>query len=213
MATPDLIDSLVADLKPIGAGAVLRRLGAGFLPGLAVSVVLMLSILGMRPNLAEAAGTWAFWIKVAYAVVLAGLGGFAMLRLGRPGGEARGAAIIALIAFVVLAILAAAEFTLADSGERMPLVIGTTALKCPWLIVLLSAPIFIGTFWALAGLAPTRLATAGAGAGLFAGASGTAVYALHCIENGLPFVTIWYSLGILICGIAGAILGRWILRW
>ena len=63
------------------------------------------------------------------------------------------------------------------------------------------------------GLAPTRLALAGAAAGLLAGAGGALIYALHCPEMAAPFLAIWYLLGMLIPTAVGALLGPRLLRW
>ena len=63
------------------------------------------------------------------------------------------------------------------------------------------------------GLAPTRLALAGAAAGLLAGAIGALVYALHCPEMEAPFLGVWYVAGMLIPAAAGALLGPIVLRW
>ena len=49
--------------------------------------------------------------------------------------------------------------------------------------------------------------------GLFAGGAATWVYAFHCTESGMPFITIWYTTGILAAAALGAIVGRWALRW
>ena len=65
---------------------------------------------------------------------------------------------------------------------------GGSAASCPWMIVVIGAPVFAGLVWALRGLAPTRLALAGLCAGLTAGAAGAMAYALHCPEAGAPFV-------------------------
>ncbi len=54
---------------------------------------------------------------------------------------------------------------------------------------------------------------AGAVAGVLAGAIGTFVYAFHCNESAMPFVAIWYTLGIAAVGVLGALLGRVTLRW
>jgi hypothetical protein len=213
MATPDLIDRLVADLKPVPPAAVARRIGAGLVVGVAVSAVLMKLMLGIRPDLAEAAATGAFWMKFAYTAVLAGLGTVAILRMARPGGRPRGAAIATAIVVLAFAALALIQFSLAPTAARGPLVMGASANVCPWNIVILSVPVFIGAFWSLRGLAPTRLTLAGAVAGLFAGAFGALVYSFHCDESGMPFVAIWYTAGIVIPGLAGALLGRLMLRW
>ncbi|HZW72970.1 MAG TPA: NrsF family protein, partial [Caldimonas sp.] len=66
---------------------------------------------------------------------------------------------------------------------------------------------------ALRSLAPTRLAAAGAAAGALAGGAGAAVYAWHCNEMTLPFVAVWYVLGMAIPAGLGALLGRRWLQW
>ena len=67
--------------------------------------------------------------------------------------------------------------------------------------------------WALRGAAPTRLAWAGAGAGLLAGALGALAYALHCPEMAAPFLAVWYLAGMALPTLAGAWLGPRVLRW
>jgi hypothetical protein len=71
----------------------------------------------------------------------------------------------------------------------------------------------VTTLWALKGLAPTRLALAGARADLLSGVLGTLVNALHCPESAAPFVGIWYVAGIAIPTLAGALVGPHVLRW
>ena len=78
---------------------------------------------------------------------------------------------------------------------------------------MLSLPVFAGVFWAIKGLAPTRLALTGAAAGLLAGAVGAFVYAFHCPETAAPFLGIWYVAGIAIPVLTGAVLGRRLLHW
>jgi hypothetical protein len=105
------------------------------------------------------------------------------------------------------------QWASAPEAEHYALLMGRTWLVCPWLIVLLAVPVFAGTFWGLRGFAPTRPGLAGFAAGLFAGAVSASIYALHCNEGGAPFVALWYSLGIVIVGLAGALAGRLLLRW
>ena len=64
--------------------------------------------------------------------------------------------------------------------------------------------------------APRRANQAGLGraaVGLAAGALGAWVYSFHCTEGGLPFLALWYSLGIAAVTAAGALAGRVLLRW
>jgi len=92
-------------------------------------------------------------------------------------------------------------------------VLGHSALPCVALIAMLSLPILAALFAALRSLAPTRLRAAGAAAGALAGGIAAAAYALHCIEMTLPFVAVWYVLGMAVPAALGALLApRW-LRW
>jgi hypothetical protein len=73
--------------------------------------------------------------------------------------------------------------------------------------------LFGAVLWAMKGLAPTRLALAGAMAGLLSGAGGALVYALYCPEMAAPFIGVWYLLGMLIPTALGALLGPRLLHW
>ncbi|RZL99605.1 MAG: DUF1109 domain-containing protein, partial [Variovorax sp.] len=84
---------------------------------------------------------------------------------------------------------------------------------CAENIAMLSVPVFLAAIWTLKGLAPVRPALAGAGAGALSGASGAAVYALHCPELAAPFIAIWYVLGMALPVVAGALMGPRLLRW
>jgi len=38
-------------------------------------------------------------------------------------------------------------------------------------------------------------------------------YALHCTDDSLPFIAVWYGGTIVLCTLAGAALGPRLLRW
>jgi hypothetical protein len=87
-----------------------------------------------------------------------------------------------------------------------------------WLECLLSIPIiaivpFAAFVWAVRRAAPTNLVRAGAFSGLVAGGVSAIAYALHCTDDLLPFVALWYGGTIVLCTLAGAILGPRLLRW
>jgi hypothetical protein len=87
-----------------------------------------------------------------------------------------------------------------------------------WLECLVSIPIiaivpFALTIWAVRQAAPTDLHRAGAFAGLVAGGISAVAYALHCTDDSLPFVAVWYGGTIVVCTLAGAALGPRLLRW
>jgi hypothetical protein len=72
---------------------------------------------------------------------------------------------------------------------------------------------FALVIWAVRQAAPTHLRRAGALAGLVSGGLSAAGYALHCTDDSLPFVAVWYGSTILLCTLAGAVLGPRLLRW
>ncbi len=213
MATPDLIDRLVADLEPVPRGAVARRLAVGLVAGVVVSVIAMLVFLGPRPDTVTAMATMAWWMKLGYTALLAAIGAAALALVARPGGTARAAALAGVAVLVLCAAFAALEYFATPVSEHDRMIYGATWNSCPRNIVLLSLPMVIGGVWALRGLGPTHLTLAGAAVGLASGAFGALVYSFHCYESAMPFVAIWYTLGILLAGLIGAALGRWVLRW
>jgi hypothetical protein len=87
-----------------------------------------------------------------------------------------------------------------------------------WTACLICIPLFaIAPFaalvWALRKGAPTALAHTGAIAGLLAGALGAAIFAFHHPGSAIPFMILWYGGPIVLCALAGAILGPRLLRW
>ncbi len=60
---------------------------------------------------------------------------------------------------------------------------------------------------------PTRLAGAGAVAGLLAGAIGALAYTVACLNDGATFVALWYSAAIAVVTIGGALIGPRVLAW
>ncbi len=213
MKTDELIHLLAADERPVQRTAIEQRFALATLAGIAGAAVLMLALFGLRPGLLATMALPMFWGKLAFAAALATAGLMLLRRMGRPGMAVGRTA--AWLAVPPLLLWALAAFALAQvpSAERLPLVLGSTWRTCPFNIAALSVPAFVAGFWALKGAAPTRLAWAGAGAGLLAGALGALVYALHCPEMAAPFLAVWYLAGMAIPTALGAFLGPRLLRW
>ncbi len=209
----DLLDRLAADAAPIRRSALPRRLALAGIVGIVVAALIMVPWLGLRPDIATAYLKPMFWAKFAYTLAFALLAFWAAERLSRPGGNLR-RPLLAIFALVALTGLAGIIQLLASGPDATRrLVIGATALVCPFYIVTLATPIYAATVLIMRRFAPTNLGLAGFAAGLSSGATATWVYAFHCTESGLPFITIWYTLGILAAGFFGAIIGRYALRW
>lgn len=213
METKDLVAMLARDADAVPRGVVGRRYLAVLVAGGAGAFALMLLLLGVRPDLAQAAGEPAFWVKLALPAALLAIGLVAAMRLARPGRPLGYAAEALFVPVGTIWLLAGIALVAAAPGQRLSLVLGETWAECPLNIAMLSAPALVAAFWAMRGLAPTRPALAGAFSGLVAGALGALVYCLHCPEMAPPFLGTWYVLGIALPALAGAAAGPRLLRW
>lgn len=213
MKTDDLIAMLAAGVAPIDPHLVAKRFATALVLGGTVSLALMWIGYGVRPDLAQAASTPMLWIKLGFALAVAGAALVLTLRLSRPGvrpGKAWIGVVVPWLAITVMGLVVLAD---APPQDRLALVLGRTWLSCAFSITYMAAPVFAALLWALRGLAPTRPGLAGACAGLLAGAVGVLVYALHCPEVEAPFLAVWYVLGLCVPTVIGALLGPKALRW
>ena len=213
MNTDDMIRMLAANVQPVAPHRGARRLAIAAGVGIAGAAVIMVPWLGVRAQLAAEAQLAMFWGKAGFVALLFAAGLFAAGRLSRPGAALVWAPAAIVAALIAMWMAAAVVLLQAAPEERAQLLLGETWRSCPFNIALLSVPAFVAAFWAMRGLAPTRLRLAGAAAGLFAGAAGALVYTLHCAELAAPFLGTWYVLGMLIPAAAGALLGPRLLRW
>jgi hypothetical protein len=212
MKTDDLIAALTHELEPARKALVARRLMPALAAGLILCAAAMLMMLGARPDLHAAMRLHAFWMKFFYTLSLAVLGLALVMRQARAGANSRGVLFALAAPVAALMVLASMELSV-PGADTAALVMGRTWMICPWLIASLSVPILALMLAALRQLAPTRLALAGAAAGLVAGAGAATIYGFHCTEMAAPFILIWYTLGIAVAAGLGALLGPSFLRW
>ncbi|HEY1962756.1 MAG TPA: DUF1109 domain-containing protein, partial [Rhizomicrobium sp.] len=172
MNTADLIAQLSGELKPTPRHAPVLRLVPIVLAGAAVSAVLMVAWLGVRPDLMPAMHTLGYWVKFGYTAALAGAALWLVVRLSFPGSAAAPPTLAVFVPLALLLTIAMQQLTSVPPALRGHLVMGSSSQVCPWRIVALALPILAATLLAVRRLAPTRLMLAGAGAGLFAGALG-----------------------------------------
>lgn len=213
MKTDALIESLSERAVPVSGGVMTRALLVGVCGGVIVSFALMQFWLGIRADLMLAMHTGMYWMKFFYTLLFAAAGFWTLERLSRPGASSRTQIVLEALPFALLASWASMKLMMAPMEARIPMLMGSSHQVCPWRIVVLSLPIFVGVFWSLRNAAPTRPVLTGAMAGLLAGAAGAFIYALHCDESAAAFVALWYTLGIAAMGVLGALLGRVLLRW
>lgn len=213
MNTDDLIDQLTRDARPVRRGAVGRRIAIGLALGALVSGGLVIFWMGVRPDLGSAMHGFSFWMKWGYTLSLSAAALILIVQLARPDSSSLRGLWLAAIPVVLLAGLGLFELARTPPAEWLAMWLGHSWMSCPWRVLSLAAPIFVGLLWSFRRLAPTRLRAAGAAAGLTAGAFAATVYCLHCPEVSAIFVLTWYSLGILLATLLGALLGPRLLRW
>jgi hypothetical protein len=213
MKTDELIALLALDAQAPSARPAQLAYGAALAGGGALTLGLLLATLGVRPDLAWAATQPMFWVKLLTPAAICAVAGWALWRLAHPGAPtpplARAVALLALPVW----LLAALALVQALPSQRLQMVFRSVWIQCPISIFLLALPLFVLLCWALRKLAPTRLHSTGAVAGLVAGGGAAAVYALHCPELGPAYIAIWYALGMAATTAAGAWVGPRILRW
>src|SRR5258706_8494425 len=158
----------------------MRPFGLEVMSAMALATALMAELLGVRSTLARDFSVPMFWTKEAFCAVLgaAGLGGAA--RLARPGSRLGWVRVGLAGPLLAMWLLAAVALVMSEAQDRRALVFGDTASACPFLIKLISAPLFVSIFWAMRGLAPTRLWLAGAAGGTGARALGALGCSFRC---------------------------------
>jgi hypothetical protein len=213
MKTDDLISMLATGTEALSAPSATRRYTVAITWGAAGAMLLLITLLHIRHDFAEAVLLPMFWVKVGFVASLAGGSLFAALRLSRPGAQLDWVPVAIMGPVFGMWAIAIFAFFDAEPLDRSKLFFGETWKTCPLLIAMLSAPVFIAVMRAMKELAPTRLRLAGFSAGLLSGAVAAVVYCLHCPELGAPFVGFWYLLGMLIPASIGAYFGESFLRW
>jgi hypothetical protein len=212
MRTENLIEAISRD-----AAAPLPwlpgRMAVALIAGGAVSYVVFTLALGIRPGIVAALATWRFPLKVTVAALSLAAAYWAATRLARPETTARDVGLALAAAPVVLALAVAYELVTLPTAEWSARAIGTNARICLTAVPVLSIAPLAAMIAALRAGAPRSATLAGAVAGLIAGGAGATLYAMHCLDDSPLFVAIWYSLSVALVALAGAALGRRLLRW
>ena len=212
MTSEDLIDQLSAHVPAVRRNALGQRLGLGLAVGALASMLALALLSGFRPDLWLAMHGAAFWMKWGYTASLGVCALAATAKLARPDSRSLGG-LWSLVPLAGLALMSVAELAREPSEHWLAMWLGASWKVCSTLVFVYALPIFGGLLWSFRRMAPTRLRAAGATAGLAAGAWGATVYCLHCPEVSAIFVLTWYTLGIALAALFGAIVGPRLLRW
>jgi hypothetical protein len=216
MKTDHLIDLLSTNLEPVPPARFGRALIVALVGGGAAALLLMLSTIGPRPDLNSPVHLRWTVIKELFALSVIAAGAPLLLKSMRPGLETKARWSQVLLPFMVA--FATAVLLLFYSGLRVYEVMlggatGRSSVRCLLCIIVFAAIPFAALLWTLRKGAPTRLRLSGFIAGIVAGGVGAAAYAFGCLSDTIPFIAVWYTAAIGTCGLFGAELGSWLLRW
>lgn len=213
MRTDELVQALVADRAAAAAPPLGRQFAWALGAGLVLSAAGFLSVLGPRPDIAGAVATMRFDIKIAEVILLAATAFALVLQVGRPV-PASGWRVMALAAApALLLVTVVAELFAVPSSQWLARLVGTNSRVCLTAIPLMALPLLAAFLIVLRRGAPASGAVAGAVAGLAASGLAAVLYATHCPDDSPLFVAVWYPIAIGGVTLAGAVLGRVILRW
>src|SRR5712664_4342613 len=213
MKTDDLVALLSTNPEPVDRGSVVRTLCVAFAAGSTIALGIALVGLGVRPDLMTPRALIFLAVKLLFAASIVSLALVYLTRLARPGGERRISSLLVAMPFLVIVVLAAISLWFAPNSHWDRMIVGDQWLECLVSIPIIAIVPFAVSIWAVRRAAPTNLARTGAFAGLLAGGVSAMAYALHCTDDSLPFVAVWYAGTIMLCTLAGAALGPRLLRW
>jgi len=207
-STDDLIRSLASEAgarRGVSLQAAFAVTAAG---SLACALLLVFSVIGIRPDFADMAVRMPFAFKLAYTGSL--VVGMSVLALyaATPGASAR-----ALYALLPAVIVLALGVLFDPTGFPILGRTDTAVVFCLGAILLLSLPAMVLGFVFMRRGAPTQPLVAGAVIGLLSASVGALAYTLACKNDGTAFVAIWYTAACAIMAMVGAVVGQRVLRW
>lgn len=211
MDTERLIRTLAADDPRVESMG--RAWSMAALVAVIVAAVVFFMAIGPRSDIAAAMETPRFLFKFVVTLALLGTAFAAIKALARPGASLRSALPMLLLAPGLLAAAVGVEMMSIPMDQMRDRWVGNNALLCLTFIPLIGVGPLAAFLLALRHGAPTRPSLAGAVAGLVAGGLAATFYAAHCTDDSPLFVATWYPLSIAILTAAGALAGRFLVRW
>jgi hypothetical protein len=213
MKTDELVAILSTNLEPVGRKALVRTLFLAVGAGLIVALGIAFFGLGIRSDFTSSGALIFLAVKLAFGIGIVGLAMVYLTRLARPGGERKISPLLIVAPFLVIVFLAVISLGSAPRAHWDKMIVGNEWLDCLLSIPIIAIVPFAASIWAVRKGAPTNLVRAGALAGLVAGGVSAMAYALHCMDDSLPFIAVWYGGTIVLCTFIGSVLGPRLLRW
>ena len=213
MQTDDLISLMTASHRPVDTGWLRRVTWLGAMAALAVTAVLVLLVLGARHDLAS---TWLTTPVVAKALFGASVAGIALTlfqRSLRPGLKPGRYLPLVALPVAIVAGWAVSALSRAPVEQWNTLIFGSY-----WRACLVAVPLYalvpLAVLFALARRgAPVDGTLTGACAGLASAGLAAMAYSLHCPDDAVPFLAIWYTVAIATVAAFGALVFPKFMRW
>lgn len=214
MKTDELIKMLSTNVEVVDRRQVSRTFACAVGLGALVAVSSALIMLGGRTDFGSVGALGFLFAKLLFAMTIVASAFFYLIRFARPGGGRHNSMVLVLLPFAGIVSLASISLAYAPAMHwQQMMLMGDEWLECLLSIPIIAIVPFALVTWAVRQAAPTNLRRAGALTGLAAGGLSAVGYALHCTADSLTFVAVWYSGTILLCTLAGAVLGPRLLRW
>ncbi len=212
MKTEDLVALLSTNVEPVDRRRVERAIVTAVAGGILAALVIVFLALGIRADFTGAA-TISMPLKLVFTLGVVVFTSIGLIRLARPGGERTTPIVLVLLPLLAIMLLAAISLVSMPSSHWDRMIMGDRWLECLISVPIIAIAPFVLIVWAVRRMAPTDLVRAGALSGLLAGGISATAYALHFTDDSLPFVALWYGGTIVLCTLAGAMLGPRLLRW
>lgn len=213
MKTDELITLMATSHQPVDTGRLRRGTWLVAATALVLTMMLVVGSLGARPDLAEAIATRPVIAKLLYGASITVIALILFQQSLRPGLEPRRLFPLMAIPVALVASGAALAFAQAPSDQWGALTFGRYWKGCLAFVSLYALlPLLALLLLARRG-APVDERLTAASAGLASGGLAAIAYALHCPDDTIPFLAIWYTIAIaLVSGISALLLPRF-LRW
>jgi hypothetical protein len=207
-STDDLIRSLASAAGAQRSASLQVAFAVTVAASLVCALLLVFSVIGIRPDFADMAVRLPFGFKLAYTGSLVVGTSVVALYAATPGASA-----IALYALSPAVILLALGVIFDPTGFPIMGRTNTAVVFCVSSILFLSLPVMILTFVVMRKGAPTQPPFAGAVIGVLSASVGAMAYTLACKNDGTAFVATWYTAACAIMAFIGAVVGHRVLRW
>lgn len=207
-----LIDDLVSDLAPV---APLRWHVPALhvLTAIAISVVFVATVLGVRADLIEGRVDTAFVLSTGLIACLSAASVHAVIGMARPQvGSSRPGMLWAVVMAALLPCSAVLVAVL-DWLHEGRVAVDMSEVTCLLLGVGLGVLVAVALVGWLRRGAPTSPGQAGWFVGLASGAAGAFVYALHCPYEGILHLGLWHGGGIAVSALLGRAIVPALIRW